>query len=150
MLKRFRFVFALIALSLAGCTSVPDAPASGASLPACGVLPNCVTSEPNGGGEAVGPLQATARQWQQLKQWIASQQDWTITTDTGNFLQAVVKTPLMRFRDDVQLRFMQDAGVIQVRSSSRLGISDMGANRKRVEMLRSQLQSDGPGHAIPE
>lgn len=150
MLIRFCFFSTLIALSLTGCTSVPDAPGRGASLPACGVLPNCVTSERNGGGEAVAPLQATAQQWQQLKQWIASQQDWTITTDTGDFLQVVAKTPLMRFRDDVQLRFMEDAGVIQVRSSSRLGISDMGANRKRVEMLRSQLQGDGPGHAIPE
>lgn len=54
-------------------------------------------------------------------------------------MQAMVKTPLMRFRDDVQLRFDADAGVIHVRSSSRLGISDMGTNRRRVETLRSQL-----------
>jgi uncharacterized protein (DUF1499 family) len=135
----YRFVFLLIAACLVGCTSAPDKPASSAGLPACGVLPNCVNSELTGGGKAVAPLQATALQWQQLKQWIASQQDWTITTDTDDFVQAVVKTPLMRFRDDVQFRFVEDAGVIHVRSSSRLGISDMGTNRKRVEMLRSQL-----------
>lgn len=90
------------------------------------------------------PLQATALQWQQLKKWIASQQDWTITTDTGDFVQAVVKTPMMRFRDDVQMLFVEDAGVIHMRSSSRLGIGDMGTNRRRVEMLRSQLEGEAP------
>jgi uncharacterized protein (DUF1499 family) len=145
-MKISRFVFALIAICLVGCTSVPDKPASGAGLPDCGVLPNCVNSEINGGGEAVAPLQATPRQWQQLKRWIASQKDWAITIDTGDFMQAVVKTPLMRFRDDVQLRFVEDAGVIQVRSSSRLGISDMGTNRKRVNMLRRQLEGAETAH----
>jgi uncharacterized protein (DUF1499 family) len=140
----YRFVFPLIAACLVGCTSVPDKPASSDGLPACGVLPNCVSSELTGGGKAVAPLQATAQQWQQLKQWIASQQDWTITTDTDDFVQAVVKTPLMRFRDDVQFRFVEDAGVIHVRSSSRLGISDMGTNRRRVEMLRGQLEVGEP------
>jgi uncharacterized protein (DUF1499 family) len=122
-----------------GCTSAPNQPASGAPLPDCGALPNCVNSELATGGKAVAPIEANAKQWQQLKQWIASQPDWTITTDSGNFMQAMVKTPLMRFRDDVQLRFDADAGVIHVRSSSRLGISDMGTNRRRVETLRSQL-----------
>lgn len=98
----------------------------------------------------MAPLRATAEQWQQLKLWIASQQDWTITTDNGDFLQTVVKTPLMRFRDDVQLRFVEDAGVIQVRSSSRLGIGDMGANRKRVEMLRRQLEDRESALSRPE
>jgi uncharacterized protein (DUF1499 family) len=144
-MTNYRFAFFLIAICLTGCTSAPSKPASGAGLPACGVLPNCVNSERAGGSETVAPLRATAEQWQQLKRWIASQQDWTITTDTGDFLQAVVKTPLMRFRDDVQLRFVEDTGVIQVRSSSRLGISDMGTNRKRVEMLRSQLEEGETG-----
>jgi uncharacterized protein (DUF1499 family) len=135
----YRFVSFLIAACLVGCTSVPDIPASSAGLPACGVFPNCVNSETTEGGKVVAPLQATAQQWQKLKKWIASQQDWTITTDTDDFVQAVVKTPLMRFRDDVQLRFVEDAGVIHVRSSSRLGMGDMGTNRSRVEMMRSQL-----------
>ena len=131
--------YPLITLCMLGCTGAPEQPASGASLPDCGLLPNCVTSELSEGRKAVAPMEATAAQWRQLKQWIASQQDWTITTDSGHFIQAVVKTPLMRFRDDVQLRFDEDAGIIHVRSSSRLGISDMGTNRRRVETLRRQL-----------
>jgi len=45
----------------------------------------------------------------------------------------------MRFRDDVQLQFDPDSELIQVRSSSRLGISDLGTNRRRVEALREVL-----------
>jgi uncharacterized protein (DUF1499 family) len=145
----YRFVFFLITTCLVGCTSVPDKPAGSAGLPACGALPNCVNSELNEDGKAIAPLQATALQWRQLKQWIASQQDWTITTDTGDFVQAVVTTPLMRFRDDVQLRYAENVGLIHVRSSSRLGISDMGTNRKRVEMLRRRQDVPDKTHDEP-
>ena len=56
-------------------------------------------------------------------------------------MQLVVRTQLMRFRDDVQFRILEEAGVIHVRSSSRLGISDLGTNRRRIEMVRSQLET---------
>lgn len=140
----YRFVLALTALLLFGCTSAPEKPAAGATLPPCGPLPNCVNSEIGEGGEAVDPIAASPAQWRALKTWLAGQPDWTVTTDSGDFVQAVAKTPLMRFRDDVQLRFDAAAGVIQVRSSSRLGIGDMGANRARVEMLRQQVSGASP------
>lgn len=141
MMKRQLFIILSIATCLVACTSAPEKPAPGAGLPACGLLPNCVNSDSGEGARAIAPLPATTAQWQQLKQWLANQDDWSIITDRGNFLQAVVKTPLMRFRDDVQLLFDEQAGLIQVRSSSRLGISDMGANRKRVERLRDHLSA---------
>ena len=141
----YTFAVPFLVLLLVGCTGAPDKPQDGAGLPACGPLPNCVNSELSGGGKAVAPLQASAQQWQQLKRWMAAQPDWSVTIDTGDFVQAVVKTPLMRFRDDVQLRYVGDAGVIHVRSSSRLGIGDMGTNRARVERLRTQLDSPQPG-----
>jgi uncharacterized protein (DUF1499 family) len=127
------------ALLLGGCTSPPGKPVDMQVLPECGRLPNCVNSQSGRGVHAIAPLKANAQQWQQLKAWIAGQKDWAVSIDDDRFLQAVVKTPLMRFRDDVQLLFFPDAGLIQVRSSSRLGISDMGTNAKRVEKLRAQL-----------
>jgi uncharacterized protein (DUF1499 family) len=101
-----------------------------------------VSSESSEGGKSIDPIEASEAGWLQLKRWLAAQEDWSITSDTGDFVQAVNKTPLMRFRDDVQLRFDANAGVIHVRSSSRLGIGDMGANRKRVDMLRQQTSSE--------
>ncbi len=141
---KLRYTLPLTALLLLGCAVAPEKPASGAGLPPCGPLPNCVNSEYQEGASAIDPIIASPAQWQALKTWLATQPDWTITSDNGDFLQAVAKTPMMRFRDDVQLRFDADAGVIQVRSSSRLGISDMGANRTRVERLRQQVAGKAP------
>jgi uncharacterized protein (DUF1499 family) len=128
-----------LVLLLGGCTSAPDKPPTMQALPECGWRPNCVNTQSGRGVHAGEPIRANAQQWQQLKAWIARQEDWQVTVDDGNFLQAVVKTPVMRFRDDVQLLFLPETGVIQVRSSSRLGISDLGTNARRVETLRDQL-----------
>lgn len=91
------------------------------------------------GAQSSEPLRANAIQWQQLEAWITQQEAREITVDDGNYIQAIVKTPLMRFRDDIQLLFRPDEQLIQVRSSSRIGLSDMGANARRVETPRDQL-----------
>jgi len=137
----------LIAIFLFGCTSAPEKPGADAILPPCGALPNCVNSHSGKGGSAIAPLDATAEQWQELKRWLAAQDNWIINVQEADFVQAVVKTPLMRFRDDVQLLYNPQTGVIQVRSSSRLGFSDMGTNRRRVESLRAHLAADAAGAA---
>ena len=97
------------------------------------------------GLQAVDPIKANDAQWQRVKTWIARQPDWEIVIDDSYFIQAIVKTPLMRFRDDVQLQFDPDIGLIQVRSSSRLGISDLGTNYRRVEALRGVLDPAAAG-----
>ena len=108
-------------------------------LPECGALPNCVNTQSGTGLQASKPLMASAAQWQKIKAWIARQEGWEILIDNGYFIQAVVKTPVMGFQDDVQLLFLPDLQLIHVRSSSRLGISDLGANARRIETLRDQL-----------
>ena len=127
-------------LLLAGCTSSPGKPQNRQVLPECGWLPNCINSQSGRGAQASEPISASTEQWQKLKTWIALQEDWKITVDDGNFMQAIVTTQLMKFRDDVQLLFVPDDQLIQVRSSSRLGLSDLGTNARRVETLREQLK----------
>ena len=135
-----RGLLALVPLLLLdGCSSAPNKPATVQVLPECGYLPNCVNSQSGTGIQAVEPLRANAEQWQQLKSWITEQEDWEVIVEERDFLQAVVETPVMRFRDDVQLLFLPDVQLIHVRSSSRLGFSDLGTNARRVEILREQL-----------
>ena len=137
--RTWRALMLISVFLLDGCSRAPEKPVTMKTLPECGSLPNCVNSQSGMGVHAIEPLMANAEQWQKLKLWIARQKDWEITIDNDYFVQAVVKTPVMRFRDDVQLLFLPDAQLIHVRSSSRLGLSDLGTNARRVETLRGQL-----------
>ena len=51
----------------------------------------------------------------------------------------------LRFVDDVEFWVDPAAGVIQVRSSSRLGRKDLGVNRARVERIRAAWAGAAPG-----
>jgi uncharacterized protein (DUF1499 family) len=57
----------------------------------------------------------------------------------ADYLYAQYTTPLMKYVDDVEFWFDPSAQVIQVRSASRLGKSDLGLNRKRIEAVRAAL-----------
>lgn len=59
-----------------------------------------------------------------------------IITRGENYIHAVFVTSIMRFHDDVEFLVDSDSGVIHFRSASRVGYSDMGANRKRYEKFR--------------
>lgn len=56
-----------------------------------------------------------------------------------DYLYAQFTTPLMRFVDDVEFWFDPAAGVVQVRSASRVGRKDFGVNRSRIENIRARL-----------
>jgi uncharacterized protein (DUF1499 family) len=58
-------------------------------------------------------------------------------------LQAVAVTPLMRFRDDViiEVRAAGGGSVVAMRSKSRLGKGDLGANAKRIHAFLEDLAS---------
>lgn len=129
----------IMVVALNACTSAPSQPLATGPLPECGWLPNCVNTQSGQGGQAAQPLAASEGQWQALKTWLGQQPDWQIVSDAGNFMQLTATTPTVGFTDDVQLLFMPSLQLIQVRSSSRLGISDLGTNKKRVEALRQQL-----------
>jgi uncharacterized protein (DUF1499 family) len=126
-----------IVIGLNACTSAPGRPATMAALPECGLLPNCVNT--GSGNAGVEPLAASQKKWQALKLWLAQQPNWTIIINDGDFMQLTAKTPTLGFIDDIQLLFIPEQQLIQVRSSSRLGISDLGTNARRVEALRKQL-----------
>jgi uncharacterized protein (DUF1499 family) len=62
----------------------------------------------------------------------------TLVRESPGYMQFEVTTRWLRFTDD--LEFLSDPGSnqIQVRSSSRVGYSDLGANRRRVERIRAR------------
>jgi len=62
-----------------------------------------------------------------------------------DYLYVQFTTAVMRFVDDVEFWFDPTAGVVQVRSASRVGRSDLGVNRARIESIRARLQAPAPG-----
>ncbi|MEE4251469.1 MAG: DUF1499 domain-containing protein [Alcanivoracaceae bacterium] len=110
-------------------------------LPDCPQTPNCVSSQASDEARRVAPLIAggsVAESAQMLTAILDSlpRVEWSAPAD--NVVKATFKTLILRFTDDV-LFHIDDDGLIQVRSASRIGYSDLGANRSRVEMLREKL-----------
>ena len=62
----------------------------------------------------------------------------TVVTATGTYLHAEFRSAVFRFVDDVEFHADEAAGVIQVRSGSRIGFSDLGVNRRRIEAIRAR------------
>ena len=75
----------------------------------------------------------------QVKAAVLATPGAVVVSETGDYLYAHFSTRLMKYTDDVEFWFDATAGVVQVRSASRLGESDLGANRARVEALRARL-----------
>jgi len=107
----------------------------------CPDSPNCVCSEEHSQSSeqhAVAPIKARYGAWQKLSM-IITELGGVIEQDDGSYLHATFTTPVFRYVDDVELRLDADHGVIHVRSASRVGHSDFGENRKRIEHIISAL-----------
>ena len=112
-------------------------------LAPCPSTPNCVCSQSEDAGHKIEPLTYKSTPevaFTQLKQAIASQPRTKIITESPNYLYEEFTSAIMKFVDDVEFYLDEDAKVIHVRSASRLGQSDLGVNRKRIETIRAKLQ----------
>lgn len=67
-----------------------------------------------------------------------------IVQQTPDYIYAQASTQWLRFRDDVEFSLDPSAGVIHVRSASRLGAKDFQVNRQRVEAIRAQFNAAQP------
>ena len=108
-------------------------------LARCKRSPNCVSSQadPSDREHYIAPIAFSAGM-AELKKRIESLSLARVIKAEGNYLYAEFRTPILRFVDDVELLLVGDT--IHVRSASRLGRRDFGANRKRVEALREFLR----------
>ncbi|HSM83806.1 MAG TPA: DUF1499 domain-containing protein [Nodosilinea sp.] len=112
-------------------------------LAPCPGSPNCVVSQGAADAEhAIAPLPYSGDPAQAMAQLVAivtAMPRTTIVESTDNYLYAEFATKLMGFVDDVEFYLDPAESVIQVRSASRLGKSDLGVNRQRVEAIRQAL-----------
>ena len=120
----------------------PDVRLQAGRLRPCPQTPNCVSSESTDPQSRIEPLRfkgSAQKAWADLASSIRAL-DGTIVDERDGFLWATFTSRIFRFVDDMEFRLVADAGVIQLRSGSRVGKSDMGVNRERVERLRKLFE----------
>ncbi len=79
----------------------------------------------------------------EMKSIIGSMKRTRIVSERGNYLHVEFTSALWRFVDDVEFYFDDSVKVIHLRSASRLGKSDFGVNRKRMEAIRNAWKVRG-------
>ena len=129
---------------ITGCAGAPPVALQG-ELPACPLAPRCVSSEANTTSHqrvAPAPLgdRSVAQARAALVQVIESM-GGKVEANTDNYVAASFSSTVMGFTDDLTCRIDADAGVIHLRSESRLGFYDLGVNRRRVTQVRERLSA---------
>ncbi len=107
--------------------------------------PNCVSSQadPADAEHYIAPIAfkgGAAQAMAAVRKAVEGMEGATVIRQEAGYLYAEYRTRLMRFVDDVEFVFDEKAGLIHVRSASRLGRRDFGVNRARVEALRSRIE----------
>ena len=117
------------------------------TLAPCPSRPNCVCSDADpGDSHYVAPftlVMSAAEAWRLVCRVIEKRPRVRVVAQTDESLHAEFRSRIFRFVDDLELRLRAAERLIAVRSASRLGYSDLGVNRKRVETLRAELKKRG-------
>ena len=136
----------LILFVVVGCSGKqPDTMGVGPSgLKGCPKSPNCVSSDAKDKKHAIEPLRlkgAHDASWSRIRDEVAAVPRWAVVTATDTYIHAECKSRIFGFVDDLELYLDSSSGIISIRSASRIGYSDLGANRRRVEFLRRELRA---------
>jgi uncharacterized protein (DUF1499 family) len=140
MINNFFFLAGFITMTLLTGQANADL---AKKLPLCPNSPNCVSSQAIDTGHYIAPFKIsgkTEEAWATLKQTLSKQSRTVIVDETEDTLHAEATSLVFRFVDDINAILDAEAGLIHIRSASRIGYGDFGVNRKRVEALRLQLQ----------
>jgi uncharacterized protein (DUF1499 family) len=142
-----RIIFMTIGLlGMIGCAGErpQNLGAKDGMLTSCPSSPNCISSQAADEGHQIAPLVFTGgaeNALARLKQVLGRRSDTTIIAEQSGYLRVEFRTTL--FVDDGEFLLDQARGIIHVRSASRLGYSDLGKNRSRMEEIRRLFADTG-------
>jgi uncharacterized protein (DUF1499 family) len=109
-------------------------------LAPCPSSPNCVSTQAQDQGHAIAPFRyrkSRAEAKEALKEVIRSLPRAKLVEEDESYLHYEFTSLLIRFVDDVEFLFDDEAKTIHFRSASRTGYGDLGVNRKRMEQVRA-------------
>lgn len=113
-------------------------------LTPCPPKPNCVSTSSTDGEHNIAPFplqKGPADSLDRLRKIIKDQPRTTMVTDANGYMHVEFESLIMRFVDDVEFFLPAGGKQIEARSASRLGHSDLGVNRKRMEELRRSYEA---------
>ena len=111
-------------------------------LAACPSSPNCVSTQAEDRDHWITPISVTSTVQppiEVLAEIVRSFPRTTIVEQSNHYLRAEFRSRLFRFCDDVEFFFEDESDRIHFRSASRVGHSDMGVNRDRMEKIRRRF-----------
>ncbi len=117
-------------------------------LAPCRSTPNCVCSQGDP-GDAQHHIAALSfkgdpvRAWAALERIVRAAPRAAVVRAEQGYLYAEFSSRLLGYVDDVEFVLDAPSGVIHLRSASRLGSSDFGVNRERMEALRQEFSAAG-------
>jgi uncharacterized protein (DUF1499 family) len=108
-------------------------------LAPCPGTPNCVETLAPDEAHHVAPLPfsgAAEAAIVRVAEIVRSLPRSSVVVVTENYLHAEFRSAVFRFVDDVEFLADGSAGVVHLRSASRVGSADLGVNRRRIEAIR--------------
>ncbi|HEX7707452.1 MAG TPA: DUF1499 domain-containing protein [Thermoanaerobaculia bacterium] len=128
-----------IALGLLMVLAADSAPPT---LPPCQRTPNCVSTHGKG-TQAIAPFRYSGTGKVAMERLVAILEKMprtTVISASPTSLTVEFKTAFFRFTDDAIFIIDDRTKTIQFRSASRVGRSDLGVNRRRMEKLRESFE----------
>jgi uncharacterized protein (DUF1499 family) len=142
-------IFFAIAAILSNCAANRQADAGGkkGELAACPDRPNCVSSLSDDKKHFIAPLTyegSMAEAYARLVSVLEQMKGAKIVSRTDTTIHAEFASTVFGFVDDVDFSFDAANRRIDLRSASRVGYTDFGVNRKRIEEIRRRFQAAAP------
>jgi len=128
--------FSIFLILLMGCSGT--LPESIGKFAPCPDKPNCVSSKSSLSLSKIDPLTykgSPQEAKRKLLGIIKSMPHTRVAANRDNFIHVESTSRIFGFVDDVEF-FFEESGTIHFRSASRVGHSDMGVNRERMEEIR--------------
>ena len=110
----------------------------------CPDSPNCVSTQSMDKARFIEPLHYTgslADARQKLFDILENTKRVRVMKVETDYVHAEFRSSIFQFIADLEVYFPPDQAIIHVKSASRKGHYDFGANRRRVERLRSRFES---------
>ncbi|MFW5443911.1 MAG: DUF1499 domain-containing protein [Methylococcaceae bacterium] len=112
-------------------------------LTPCPNSPNCVSSQSKSAFSQISPLSYKMSEIQaidKIKKIMLEMPRTTLIKETDQYLHIEYRTAILKFVDDVEIIINDTEKVIHLRSASRLGFWDIGANKRRINGIKKKFR----------